>query len=244
MSQSIIAKSYGTAAGLTLNGADFVGLSGTSDYGLTVADSKFYNLALYDRGTGASLPSSRSCCSLAINRFSITLPPAKSVAGADLLSVLLDGLTGKGTDTIRLTLPDGSTYSVKTLVSPGLAFLRLVATAPVASLTYTQTTSGEIPELNNFSFATRDTSASPAISSVVSATSIPGSVQPNIQAGSWAAIYGTNLAPAVQAARPTCTNVSPQQIDLQVPDVGAGPVQVIVTSNGTASAPFTAQART
>ena len=260
-------KSYGTPEGLTLSGVNFVGLSGTNTYGLGVVDSKFYKPVLYDRGTGASLQSSNGCCSLAINRFVITLPPGTYAAGADLWSVQLDGLPGNGTDTVLMTPVGGASSSVTTLAYPGLAFLGFVSAAPVAGLSFTQGASGEIPELDNFSFATRDTTKSPTIEGVVSATGIPGSVQPNIQAGSWAAIYGTNLAPAVQdwtgliangilptrignisvtvGGRPAYLYyVSPGQIDLQVPDIGTGPVQVVVTNNGTASAPFTAQAQT
>ena len=137
----------------------------------------------------------------------------------------------------------------------------------MASLSYTQSTSAEIPELDNFSFAIRDTSVTPVISGVVSATGVVGSVQPNIQGGSWAAIFRTNLAPSEQDWTGLIVNglpptrlgnisimiggkpaylycVSPGQIDVQVPDVGAGAVQVVVTSNGAVSAPFTAQAQT
>lgn len=149
------AKSYGAAAGLTLNEVNFLGLSGTSDYGLGVVDSKFYNHVLYDRGTGASLQSSNSCCSLAINRFNITLLSGTYAACADLWSVQLDGLGGNGTDTIRLTLADGATASVTTLVYPGVAFSRVRVSDPRGELELYAEHISRDPRVGQFQF--RDT---------------------------------------------------------------------------------------
>jgi uncharacterized protein (TIGR03437 family) len=107
------------------------------------------------------------------------------------------------------------------------------------------------------------TNPPPSISGVVSATGIPGSVQPNIESGSWVAVYGSNLAgitrdwsgeivngtlPTDLAGTSVTFNgklgyvyfISPSQIDAQAPDDLSGPVQVIVTNNGQSSAPATA----
>jgi uncharacterized protein (TIGR03437 family) len=107
----------------------------------------------------------------------------------------------------------------------------------------------------------------PVISGVLSATGIPGSVQEFIQAGSWVAIYGTNLALASRDWSGLITGgrlptvmmgvrvsidgkpaaiyfASPAQINVQAPDGIVGPVPVVVTNNDQVSEPVIAQART
>jgi uncharacterized protein (TIGR03437 family) len=111
------------------------------------------------------------------------------------------------------------------------------------------------------------TNPAPAIGGVVSATGIPGSVQPDIESGSWVAIYGSNLAGAtrdwtgeiVNGNLPTDIDgtsvtingkpayvyfISPNQVNVQAPDGLSGDVQVIVTNNGQSSGPATATAAT
>src|SRR5260221_2699508 len=100
----------------------------------------------------------------------------------------------------------------------------------------------------------------PSIGSVASATGIRASIQPNIQAGSWVAIYGSNLAnttadwtglinngqlpvsvagvSVTMVGKPAYVNfVSPGQINVQAPSAASGDVQVMVTNNGVSSAP-------
>jgi uncharacterized protein (TIGR03437 family) len=107
----------------------------------------------------------------------------------------------------------------------------------------------------------------PSISGVVSATGIPGSVQPDIESGSWVAIYGSNLAgitrdwtneivngdlPTDLAGTSVTFNgklayvyfISPTQVNVQAPDGLSGSVQVVVTNNGQSSAAGTATAAT
>jgi len=106
--------------------------------------------------------------------------------------------------------------------------------------------------------------APPAITSVLNGASL----QPGIEAGSWVTIRGTNLAntyPGRAASASDMANdslpasldgvsvtidgkpafvdyISPTQINVQAPSDGAaGPVAVVVTNNGQASAPATAQ---
>ena len=104
-------------------------------------------------------------------------------------------------------------------------------------------------------------SQQPAINSVLSATGTESSVQPNIQAGSWVAIYGSNLASTTADWTGLITNgklptsvggvsvmiggkpafiyaISPNQINLQAPDVAPGDVEVVVTNQGADSPPF------
>jgi uncharacterized protein (TIGR03437 family) len=108
--------------------------------------------------------------------------------------------------------------------------------------------------------------AVPFVGGVASATGIPGSVQNNIESGSWVAIYGTNLADAtmdwsgkiVNGILPTTLGgvsvtiggkpaavyyISPGQLNVQAPDGLSGAVPVVVTNNGRVSAPGTAQAQ-
>jgi uncharacterized protein (TIGR03437 family) len=109
------------------------------------------------------------------------------------------------------------------------------------------------------------TGATPAIVQAVNAASY----QPGIQAGSWVMIQGSNLANIADPGRgwrpneivngqlPTSLDgvgvtidgkpafvgfISQHQINVQAPDdTGQGPVAVVVTNNGSASAPATAQ---
>ena len=106
----------------------------------------------------------------------------------------------------------------------------------------------------------------PAIANVLSATGTADSVQTTIQSGSWVAIYGTALADfsqdwthAISGDRlPTALGgvrvtvdgkpspisyISSTQVNVQAPLAGTGAVQVVVTYDGTASVPFTAQLR-
>lgn len=99
----------------------------------------------------------------------------------------------------------------------------------------------------------------PMIGRVASATGIRSSVQPNIQAGSWVTIYGSNLANSTldwtglinNGQLPTSLGgvsvtidgqpaylyfVSPGQINLQAPAAASGDVQVVVTNNGMSTA--------
>ena len=107
----------------------------------------------------------------------------------------------------------------------------------------------------------------PSVTRTISATGITGSVQNSIQRGSWAAIYGNSLADTtadwtgriVNGVLPTTLEgvrvtlngtpapiyfVSPGQVNVQVPEVNPGPVQVVVIKNGVTSAPVTAQVQT
>jgi uncharacterized protein (TIGR03437 family) len=111
------------------------------------------------------------------------------------------------------------------------------------------------------------TNPPPVIASVTSATGILDSVQPNIQAGSFVAIYGSNLANGTadwsglinNGQLPTLVDgvsvtiggkaayvnfVSPGQINVLAPDAAIGDVQVIVTNNGISSAPAIAHLQT
>ncbi|MEO8028004.1 MAG: IPT/TIG domain-containing protein [Bryobacteraceae bacterium] len=107
----------------------------------------------------------------------------------------------------------------------------------------------------------------PSVGGVVSATGIPGSVQPNVESGSWVAIYGTNLSDLtmdwtgkiVNGLLPTELGgvkvtiggraaylyyVSPTQINVQAPEASLGDVQVVVNNNGRVSLPGTATVAT
>jgi uncharacterized protein (TIGR03437 family) len=108
----------------------------------------------------------------------------------------------------------------------------------------------------------------PVISRVVSAAGGANSVQDKIQAGSWVSIYGSDLTLftedwtralaasggrlpiAVDGVKVTIDGklapvhyISPTQVNVQAPDSISGEVPVVVTFNGTSSAPFTAQAQ-
>ena len=106
--------------------------------------------------------------------------------------------------------------------------------------------------------------STPVITGVLSATGIPGSVQSNIESGSWVAIYGSNLSPITgdwtgqiqNGNLPTSLNgvsvtidgkpaflyyTSPGQINVQAPDTNPGTVLVVVNNNNVKSAAATAQ---
>ena len=106
----------------------------------------------------------------------------------------------------------------------------------------------------------------PTIAGVTSATGIKDSVQPGIQAGSWVAIYGSYLANTTKdwtgligsnGQLPTSIDgvsvtiggqaayiyfISPGQINVVAPNITAGDVQVVVTTQGVRTAPVTVYA--
>ena len=106
----------------------------------------------------------------------------------------------------------------------------------------------------------------PAIERVASATGIQSSVQPNIQTGSWVAIYGSNLAKGTAdwtgligsgGQLPTSVGgvgvtfggapgyvyfASPGQINVVAPEIPPGDVTVVVSTHGVSTAPLTVHA--
>jgi uncharacterized protein (TIGR03437 family) len=106
----------------------------------------------------------------------------------------------------------------------------------------------------------------PTIERVASATGIQSSVQPNIQAGSWVAIYGSNLAKGTAdwngligggGELPTSVGgvsvsfggtpgyvyfTSPGQINVVAPEMAPGDVPVVVSTQGVSTAPVTVHA--
>jgi len=123
-------------------------------------------------------------------------------------------------------------------------------------------------DLETFNFGTLGISVqqdlkldqTPTIANVASATGIRASVQPIIEAGSWATIYGSYLANSTadwtglikNGQLPTSLDgvsvtmggkpafvyfVSPGQINVQAPGAATGDVSVVVTNNGVNTAP-------
>jgi uncharacterized protein (TIGR03437 family) len=123
-----------------------------------------------------------------------------------------------------------------------------------------------IPQAGNSGFVARFTVATPVAAPVITQVLSAASFQAPIEAGSWVMIQGTNLANDTRVwqtsdftgnnlpvsldgvsvtidGKPAFVEyISPTQINVQAPsDSATGAVNVVVTNNGLASAPATAQ---
>jgi hypothetical protein len=146
---------FATAAGLSLNGFQFVGTNGNGGYYLGAAGSGFIPLD-YDRGTGSSLqgPATSSVFyGISDGQLTIMMPAGGVTAfGLQLWDVLSGNYTGAGTDTVNLTA-NGLTGSVGTPQFSGTAFIGFTSSTPVTSVTLTGTTFDEFPTISGVYFA-------------------------------------------------------------------------------------------
>ena len=146
--------SFATAAGLSLNGFQFVGTNGNGGYYLGAAGSGFIPLD-YDRGTGSSLqgPATSSVFyGISDGQLTIMMPAGGVTAfGLQLWDVLSGNYTGAGTDTVNLTA-NGLTGSVGTPQFSGTAFIGFTSSTPVTSVTLTGTTFDEFPTISGVYF--------------------------------------------------------------------------------------------
>jgi hypothetical protein len=146
---------FATAAGLSLNGFQFVGTNGTGGYYLGAAGPGFIP-ADYDRGTGSSLQgpaTSSGTYGISDGQLTITMPTGGVTAfGLQLWDVLSGNYAGAGTDTVNLTA-NGSTGSVVTPPISGTAFIGFTSSTPITSVTLTGTTFDEFPTISGVYFA-------------------------------------------------------------------------------------------
>ena len=149
--------SFPTAAGLSLNGFQFVGTNGNADpgYYLGAAGPGFIP-ADYDRGTGSSLQgpaTSSGTYGISDGQLTITMPTGGVTAfGLQLWDVLSGNYSGAGTDTVHLTAT-GSTGSVVTPPHTGTAFIGFTSSTPITSVTLTGTAPDEFPTISGVYFA-------------------------------------------------------------------------------------------
>jgi uncharacterized protein (TIGR03437 family) len=253
------AQSYDTAQGVTVNGIQFIGATGTPSkpYFLSAeGPNYFYND--YNRLPGQSSlqgPGVSSVFYSVTNGVTtINMPPGGVTAfGMVLFDVLIGDTTGAGTDTVNLNV-NGSTGSVVTPAFTGTAFIGFTSTVPVTSVTLTGTKADEYPTISSVYYQPAVTLATPLIScgGIVPIFNTSTTIQP----GEWISIYGSNLAAAsatwngdfptllgntsvtIDGQKAYLWYVSPGQINAQVPaDGNRGSVPVVITTpGGTASA--------
>jgi hypothetical protein len=149
---------YDTAAGVTLDGVNFVGTTGTAGnpYYLGAVGPDYY-FNDYNRIPGASSlqgpGTSNSFYAVTNGVTTITLPSGTTAFGLVLYDVLIGDTTGAGTDTVNLTA-DGSTGSVVTPPFTGTAFLGFTSTTPITTVTLTGTAPNEFPTISSVSLGT------------------------------------------------------------------------------------------
>jgi uncharacterized protein (TIGR03437 family) len=202
-------------------------------------------IVLYATGLGATNPAVAAGATSPSSPLANTVAMPTVTAGGTPAPVLASLLTPGEVGLYQL-----SVQLPATLASGNLPFIVSVAAIPGNTVTLPVGASA------------------PVISGVISATGIPGSSQPNIQAGSWVSIFGSNLSKSSldwtglispTGALPTSVGgvsvtiagkpayvyyVSPGQLDVQAPDNINGSVPVVVTNSGSASAAFMASAQT
>jgi hypothetical protein len=166
------AVTYDTAAGLSIDGLDFVGTTGTpsNPYFLGAEGPSFY-FSDYDRVPGASSlqgPGTANAFYDVTNGATTITMPAGGVTAFGLVvyDVLIGDRTGAGTDTVNLNV-DGSTGSVVTPAFTGTAFIGFTSTTPIDSVTLTGTTADEFPTISSVYFSSSSTSTTPEPGTVV-----------------------------------------------------------------------------
>ena len=149
--------SYNTAAGLTLDGFNFVGTTGTASnpYYLGAEGPSFY-FNDYNRVPGASSLQGPGISSafydVTNGAMTITMPGAGVTAfGLVVFDVLVGDTTGAGTDTVNL-YAGGSTGSVVTPAFAGTGFIGFTSTVPITSVTLTGTNPNEFPTISSVYF--------------------------------------------------------------------------------------------
>ena len=146
---------FSTAAGLSLNGFQFVGTNGNGGYYLG-AEGPGFLPADYNRGTGSSLQGPAATSSfygISHGQLTITMPAGGVTAfGLQLWDVLSGNYAGAGTDTVNLTA-SGSTGSVVTPPISGTAFIGFTSSTPITSVTLTGTAFEEFPTISGVYFA-------------------------------------------------------------------------------------------
>lgn len=191
------------------------------------------------------------CCRIAANAHGHLIDATN--AAASLISkavqqVALGFVTSGGQ-----TIPDGNEIFQKSLPFASTVKIFDVPAPELETLDFGRL---GVPNLENLKI-----DETPVIRSVTSATGIKDSVQPRVQPGSWAAIYGSFLSAGTadwtglvnNGRLPTTVSgvsvtiggkpayiyfVSPKQINVVTPDVAAGVAPVVVTANGVSTAPL------
>jgi hypothetical protein len=154
---------FSTAAGLSLNGFQFVGTNGNGGYYLG-AEGPGFLPADYNRGTGSSLQGPAATSSfygISHGQLTITMPAGGVTAfGLQLWDVLAGNYSGAGTDTVNLTV-NGSSGSVVTPPYTGTAFIGFTSSTPVTSVTLTGTTAEEFPTISRVYYSTGNSGSVP-----------------------------------------------------------------------------------
>lgn len=151
------ATSYSTAAGLTIDGINFVGNVTGGGYNLYVVNPTNYfiysgwngNPTVLQGPTGTGTPSS------AQGVLDITLPAGTTAVGTNLYTVE-NGAEVYG-ESVHILLSTGDSFTVPTFQKsdvPDLAFAGFTSTVPITSMQISMPNSG-YPELSGFVFGQR-----------------------------------------------------------------------------------------
>ncbi len=136
---------FGTPAGLTIGGVNFVGNSGSSFRCGSVVFSALLRLGFWRRFIG-------SCTLSGWFPHQYFCNPARGITsvGTDIMSFNFPS-PGYG-DTITVALSTGETFSVSTFDYPTRAFIGFTSDVPITSLSFSPGGAEAFPELDNFAF--------------------------------------------------------------------------------------------
>ena len=157
------ATSYGTASGFTRDGVDFVGTTGNGGYYLGVEGPDFIT-SDYNHGLNeASLQGPAATdfyYGIPNGTLTIKVPTGTTAFGLNLFSVLAGDYSGSGTDLVTLST-GGTSGSTITPPYTGAAFIGVVSTTPITTLTLTGTGAEEFPTIVGVSFGSSSSTMSP-----------------------------------------------------------------------------------
>jgi len=135
------AQGYGTAAGVTVSGVNFVGDTGVPGYYSLGVTPAYYCCNDYNNPNATiQAPAIQSYFyGISNGSTAITLPKGVTAFGLDAYTVEAGNYSGAGADTLNLTV-GGQTGSTVTAPQSTTGFIGFVSTSPVGSATLTGST--------------------------------------------------------------------------------------------------------
>lgn len=169
---------YATAAGLTIDGVNFVGLTGTAGYYSLGVTPPYFCCDDYNN-PNATLQApavSSSFYNIANGSTSITLPGGAEAFSLDAYTVQAGDYDDTGHDTLNLEVA-GSTGQTMTLPGSSTGFIGFISTSPISSIALTGSTPDDFIDIVDGSVGVE-----------------PGSITPTPEPGYFPAIAGLCLA--------------------------------------------------
>lgn len=142
-------QSYSNAAGLTIDGVNFVSPNGNGGYYLGTAPSNYCCNDYTDPNESLQAAAKTSSYYNISNGYTIiTLPAGATTFSLTAFTLQAGDYTNSGHDTLNLNV-NGSVGQTATTAGSGTGFIGFISTAPVASLILTGTTAEDFIDIIN-----------------------------------------------------------------------------------------------